>query len=211
MEDNLLNAKMRMDTGKGVARKLRANGEIPAIAYGPNAEKNLTLSLPNHETVKLIRKPGGTISPFNLVVDGTTHRALLQNWQVHPVSRLLLHVDILLITEDAEVKVAIPVRTTGVSIGEKAGSRLVIARREVLVSCLPKDIPLELVVDVTDMEATDVRYVNELVFPDNVVPIFRDRYPVIVVAKAKGDALDDETEAEGEGEEEGEEEEAAAE
>ncbi len=190
-----LTAELRKDTGKGVARKLRAAGKVPAIAYGAKAEAPIGLAVPTHELVSILRKPTGRFSPIELTVGNEKLSVLVQDIQVDPLSRALVHCDFLLVNENEPVKVEVPVRTEGKSKGEAAGARLVVARRELKVSCLPGLIPTEIVVDVRPLRGGEVLYVDQVKYPEGVTPVYKARYPVIVLMKAKGEGGDEETEA----------------
>jgi len=203
MEKMRIDATLRVDSGKGVARRLRASGEVPAVAYGPRLEKPFSVAVSRHEMVKLLRKPAGSITPFDLVVGEKSYSTIVKDHQVHPVSRILMHCDFLVLDDETSVVVDVPVRTTGRSIGEEAGARLVLARREVAVRCLPAAIPSELVIEVSHLETGDVIYVDGVEFPEGTVPEYTTRYPVVVVKKAR--AAVEETTTEEEEEEGGEE------
>jgi large subunit ribosomal protein L25 len=204
MERYQIAAELRDGTGKGVARKLRAAGRIPAIAYGKHVEKPINLSVGSPELVTILNQPTGRYMPLDIMVGDEKYAAVIRDIQVHALTRKVRHIDFLLLKEDAPVRVKVPVRTVGRSLGEAAGARLVIARREVLLSALPAAIPSELVVDVTLMETGDVLYIDQMELPEGCTASYRTRYPVIVLKTARI-IVEEEVVVEGEEGEEGEE------
>jgi len=185
MERKQLAAETRDRTGKGVARKLRNQGMIPAVAYGRGVEQPFQVSVSRHEVVMILRSRTGKNTQFDLMVGDKAFPSIIKEYQIHPVSRVLTHCDFYVLNPELPVEVEVPVETEGRSVGEEEGARLFLARREVRVSCLPHLIPDTLLVDVRSMTAGDVMYVDELLFPEGVEPIYKARYPVVVVKKVK--------------------------
>lgn len=198
MERYQITAELRDGAGKGVARKLRAAGRVPAIAYGKHIEKPISLSVLSREMVTILRRPTGRYMPLDIVVGETTYAAVVRDFQVDALTRSLKHCDFLLLEESTPVKVKVPILKVGKSKGEAVGARLILARREVQIKALPADIPPEIGVDVSHLETGDVIYIDELNFPEGVTPSYRTRYPVIVLKTARISTDDD---AVGEGEE----------
>lgn len=198
MEKMRIDATLRVDSGKGVARTLRRAGKIPATAYGGKLEKPFSLEVPRHEMAALLRKPAGNITPFELAVGDVTYNTIVRDFQVHPVSRVLMHCDFLVLDDATPVTVAVPVRVLGRSREQEAGARLIVVRRDVAVRCLPGDIPNELGIDVTELEVGDVVYIDQVDFSDEVKPVFTARYPVIALKKARAATDEDEEKDEAE-------------
>jgi large subunit ribosomal protein L25 len=185
MERIQIVAETRVETGKGAGRKLRRSGMIPAVAYGAGYEKPLQISLPSKPTATLVNRRNCKGTVVELVVNGQPYPAMLKEYQVHPIARTLTHLDFILLKVDQPCQAEVPVDTTGKSEGEELGAKLYIARREITVRCLPHLVPEKLVVDVTGMKLNEVRYVDQLGYPEGVAPVYRTRYPVVVVQKLK--------------------------
>jgi len=185
MEHPQLVAETRTSTGKEHGRKLRKAGKIPAVAYGLGVEKPMWLSLPSKETATLVNRRACKATVVDLVVNGQAYPAILKEYQVHPVERTLVHLDFVLVKADQQCRAEVPVETTGRSIGEEAGAKLFIARREVSVRCLPHQVPEKVVIDVTPLNMNDVVYVDQVPYPEGVTPVYKTRYPVLVVQKLK--------------------------
>lgn len=188
----------RTDTGKGVARKLRAKGRIPAVIYGAGIEKNRSITLGSRDIVAVINRPDGLNSILTLKEGDNVVRAFVKEYQVHPISRSIMHCDFMAVADDQPFLVDIPVRTTGKSKGEEAGARRFLAKREITVRTVPANLPSEIVVDISHMDTSEVMYVDEITFPEGVTPVYLTRYPVIVIQKARAEVEETTTVAEGE-------------
>lgn len=177
MTTGQLNANVRSAHGKGVARKLRAQGKIPGIVYG-RGKDNVMLSLDPSELRKAMDPARKLNTFFKLSVDGTEEQCIIADYQMDPIRDEFLHVDFLRVDADAEVFVKIPVRYTGRSVGVVAGGKLKTTRREVRIAAKPGEIPVEMVVDVTPLNGGE-----KLRFGD--IPLSNGRLlenPDIVVA-----------------------------
>jgi len=195
MEPLKIIGEARERTGKGIARSLRREGRVPAIAYGHGIEQPLAVSVPRHEMVLMLRSRTGPNTRFQLVVGEQSYPCIVREYQVHPISRRLTHCDFLVYDEEHSVLAEVPVETTGKSKGEEIGARLFRARPEVKVRCLARLIPECLVIDVSELDTGDVLYVDQVDYPDGVVPVYRTRYPVIVLSAPKADVEEEEEEA----------------
>ncbi len=170
MSDNsrVLEAKPREGTGKGVARRLRASGLIPAVVYGKHLEK------PAHIAVnpKAVRQAINTPHKFNTLiqikVDGGDRQVLLKDYQMDPVTRDILHADFIDVRPNEKVKVNVPLVLTGRAQGVADGGLLTQARREIEVWSLPAAIPERIEVDVTPMKITEVLHINDVKLPEGV-------------------------------------------
>lgn len=201
-----LNAKTRTTKGNSPARAMRREGRVPAVLYGPNTEPAM-MSLDAHDLELIIKGGGLGRSIFNLHVDGakTGTPVMIKELQSHPVSNELLHIDLYKVSMDREVRVAVPVVTTGKSIGVEAGGLLQIIRRELEVACRPDNIPESIVIDITDLDIGHSVHVEDIETPENVEIPHDVNFTVLTVSSPK---QEEEVEEEVEGEE-GEEVEAA--
>ena len=204
MERTGIAVEARTETGKGIARRLRRAGKVPAVIYGAGVDQPRSVAVVARDIVAILNRPDSMNRPIDLVAGEERTPVVIKDYQVHPISRAVLHLDFLALKDDVETEVEVPIQTTGRSLGEELGARLFIVRREIKVRCLPGKIPGSLVADISEMDIGDVLYVDELDYPEGVQPIYKARYPVIVIQKAKAieeDVVDEEAE---EGLEEGE-------
>jgi large subunit ribosomal protein L25 len=168
-----LKAEVRSGTGKGVARKLRASGRVPAVVYGSGAEP-LSLSLGAHETSLLFHSISVDNTIVNLEVEGQKApiSTLLREIQTHPVRPGIVHVDFLRIEMGVEVELEIPVHLIGIPKGVREdGGMLEQAIHHLPIRCTPANIPEDVHVDVTAMELGHILHVSDLALPDTVVAL----------------------------------------
>lgn len=187
-----LSANTRETTGKGAARKMRANKAIPAIVYGGKNEP-VMLSLDTPIFDKIIRDRGTTGLFFNLKVEGGQEKmVMLKNLQMDAFGLKYLHVDFHEIDMDAKVSVTIPVETTGMSVGVKEGGMLQIIRRELDILCKPKDTPEAIVLDISELAIGDALHVEDIDLGDAIEIPHEVNFTVITVVPPTAEEATDE-------------------
>ena len=158
----------RTQRGKGVARTLRRADKIPAVVYGGGGEA-ISLALSPKDLVTALRGERGTNTVLNLDVEGeSTISVLLCDYQVHPVSRQVLHADFLRISADSPVEIDVPLELVGKAKGVAVGGSLRKIYRTLPVSCLPAQIPVRIEHDVTDLDIDAHVAVRDLALPEGV-------------------------------------------
>lgn len=169
MEKIMIETKPRWDLGKNGSRRLRKEGWVPAVMYGKGVEP-YSLAVEYHYVNQLFHTPGGIHRLYHLKLDDQkVHQVLIRDYQLDPVRDELTHVDFLLVSETEKVQVKIPVETTGIATGVKNfGGTLVVLVRELLVECLPQDIPPSITLDVTNLNVHDHIKIKEIQLGDKV-------------------------------------------
>jgi large subunit ribosomal protein L25 len=158
-----LNAQLRQGTGKGVARKLRSSGQIPAVSYGHGKEAQ-PLSINTHELELLL----ATINPENTIIDlkvegSRSSQVLIREVQHHPSRPFIQHVDFFQVKAGEKLHVSVPVRLTGTPVGvREGGGVLQEVLHELSVECLPKDIPEVIDLDVDGLQVGDSIHVADV-------------------------------------------------
>ena len=171
METTKLQAESRSTSGKGNARRLRATGRIPAVVYGAGGEaKSLSVSPDALKTA--VGGEFGLNTLLDLDVDGAATRVMLADYQMHPLSREVLHADFLAIKDDAKLKIEVPLEFTGKPKGAVMGGRLRQVYRKVPVRCLPAHIPAKISHDVTELMIDDTVRVRDLKLPAGVEMVY---------------------------------------
>jgi large subunit ribosomal protein L25 len=170
--DQELAVEIREHSGKGVARKLRAAGRIPGIFYGPGVPSvSITLD-PHGLRRQLERSEAGMNTLFDLQAAGNSHLqgkvVLVKQLQRHPVSGAYLHVDLYAVDLTQTIEVSVPIHLTGKAMGVDLGGILDHNLRELELECLPRAIPREILVDVSDLGVGDSLHVRDLVLPEGV-------------------------------------------
>jgi large subunit ribosomal protein L25 len=163
MEQKLVATK-REGTGKGVTRKLRAGGRVPAVLYGGGIDP-IALSVDSRELLHLFHTGAGTNVLVDLVVDGDAHLAMAREVQRDHIKGRFIHVDFLAVSRDQRITISVPVRVVGDSVGVKAGGVLEHHLWEVQVECLPTDVPEAIEADVAELEIGSSLRVSDLVAP----------------------------------------------
>ncbi len=152
----------RETRGKNEARRLRAAGKVPGVVYGLGKDSR-AISVDSKLMTRLLQSAGGQNSILNLKGSGADESAMAVDYQVDPVKNNLLHVDLRRVNLEKPVTVAVPVHTVGIAYGVKTeGGFEEMVNREVLVECLPLDIPEKIEVDVTDLQIGQAVRVGDL-------------------------------------------------
>ena len=180
-----ISAAIREDSGKGAARKLRAQGQVPATLYG-QGQAPVSLSVDPDRLVRYYRKAGHRNAIVTLDIDGSSVPVLTREVQRHPVSRDILHVDFYRLADDAPVQVMVKVDPHGRPAGAILGGRLRVIRRELRAECLPKDIPASFPVDVSPLNIGDMVAASEIPMPDGVQLVFDNDYKVLTCYGKRG-------------------------
>jgi large subunit ribosomal protein L25 len=161
-----LNAQVRAESGKGVARRLRRAAFVPAVVYGPRTSP-LPIAVPVKRLEKVLQDTGREARLIQLTVEGdsqnTPRHVLIREMQVHPVRRQFLHVDFYEVSMDQPIVTEVPVELVGEPIGIKMGGMLNLLRRTLSVRCLPGEIPEKVSIEVSGMDVGDTLHVSDLI------------------------------------------------
>lgn len=169
MELRKVTANARQETKKSAMRRLRASGQIPAVAYGKKlAPRSLSVSPRDLEGILSSERGRNTV--IELDVDGKDKlTVLLSQYQYHPVSRHLLHADFLQIDLSEQVHVEVPFELFGKAKGVVMGGTLRQVFRKLPLRCLPEHIPVKISFDVTNLDLDQHVHAEDLALPDGVV------------------------------------------
>ena len=190
-----LSAEARTETGKGVARKLRAAGRVPAVIYG-HAREAQALSLPTRELEKLLSSISTGSTVVELSVGSATTKTLIREVQRHPFKKQILHVDFQELVAGEKVSVEIPLVFVGTPEGVRLSGALleqILHSIEVLVD--PANIPNHIDVDVTNLAMGHSLHVRELTLPAGLEVLSDEDATVCAVVAPR--AVVEETPAEG--------------
>jgi large subunit ribosomal protein L25 len=165
-----LSAEFRETQGKGASRRLRHEGKVPAILYGGHSDaRALTVS---HQKLALMLENERFYSTIlSLRVGDQTQAAILKDVQRHPFKNAILHIDFQRVEENEKIRISIPLHFKGaaVSPGVKSQGGIVShMRNEVEVSCLPKDLPEFVEVDISGLSLNESIHLSQLKIPEGV-------------------------------------------
>jgi large subunit ribosomal protein L25 len=184
MDSVNLSADSRVGTGKGINRKLRATGKMPAVIYGAGGAAE-AISV---DPAALESAFAGTGNPNTIVkidIGGRVRSCMVKEAQRHPLHQNLVHVDFYEVQDDQKINVTVRVRTQGTSAGQKAGGSLRIIARDLKVACTPATIPAFVDVDVTSLEIGKYIRASAVPAPAGTTLLFaRDFNVVTVVGKS---------------------------
>jgi large subunit ribosomal protein L25 len=175
-----LTAERREEHGKGVARKLRAAGRIPAVLYGHDQE-TVSLSVDGHDMFKVLHTSAGANVLVDLKVDSTEHLVLPREIQRNHIKGTIVHVDFLVVSRTETIQVNVEIVDVGEAPGVKQGGVVDHHLREVLVECFPQDVPEHLEADVSGLDLNDVLHVSDLVSPTGVTILTNPEETVLAV------------------------------
>lgn len=195
MKSVALNAFVRAQSGRTEVKKLRNAGRVPATIYGRQTKPE-NLELIARELSDLINHSASENILVDLTVDKTKRLALVQEVQHHPLNRKVLHVDFHEVNENELVTVSVPVETTGEAVGVKTGGGVlehIVFKLK--VRALPKNLPEQILIDVSALEVGKSIHLGEIKAPEGVEIMGKKSTTVVAVAMPKTEV--EETPAEG--------------
>jgi large subunit ribosomal protein L25 len=154
----VLEAVRRAEFGRNNAGRLRRQGRIPAVIYGGTPVAAESLAVDPKQLLRILYSESGVNTLITLKLDGvaTDTRVLIKEFQLHPVTQHLLHADFYRVAMDKPIRVTVPVQLTGEAKGVKAQGGVVdFVHREMVVECLPANIPEHITIDVTELMLHD--------------------------------------------------------
>lgn len=202
MSEHKISATGRTDEGKGASRRLRHAAQIPAIVYGGHADPK-SIQLQHEKTWVASQNEWFYSSILALDIDGKVEKVLLRDMQRHPYRQQIMHLDFQRVSENEAIRVAVPLHFINVekSPAGKASDVVVTHElNEVHVSCLPKDLPEFIEIDLGNLQIGDTIHLSQVKMPNGVeVPELKlgaDHDVAVVVARhARVEAEEDATEA----------------
>jgi len=165
-----LSAEARADQGKGASRRLRHAGKVPAILYGGKGTPT-NLSLSHQKLLLVIDKEQFYSSIIAVDVEGQKQPAIVKDVQMHPAKNAVVHVDLQRVLEDQPIRLHLPIHflNAATSPGVKTqGGTVSHLRNDIEISCLPKDLPEAIEVDLGAMSLNDSVKLSELKLPPGV-------------------------------------------
>lgn len=194
METTTLQAEVRESRGKGPARRLRAEGKLPGVFYGPGVPST-PLTLSPKEVEKALRGERGRNVVFKVSVNGKEELAMVREVSTDPVTQELVHVDLYRVFEDKELDIEVPLHTYGRSVGVVQGGVLNVTRRHLPVRTTPAKIPVSIDVDVTRLNLRDTIAVEDLTFPEGVECTLNSKLTLAIVLEPRKPTAEDEAAA----------------
>jgi len=169
MNEYELLAEPREGGGKGVARRLRREGMIPAVLYGAGKD-TVTIKLNANDVHKRLENEAFFSHILDVKVGGNGTQAVLKALQRDPTTEQVIHMDLLRVSASQEITMHVPLHFTGEDDcpGRKAGGVANHLLVDLEISCLPKDLPEYIDVDMSNMDIGDSLHLSNLVMPEGV-------------------------------------------
>jgi len=165
-----IQTQARHMNGKAESRRLRSTGKIPAVLYGAGKD-NEHVTLDHDEMFHNLEKEGFTASILTLKTENGNQRVILRDVQMHPYKALVMHADFLRIRESEAMTIKVPVHLVGEedAPGMVEGGILTQSINEIDITCLPKDLPEYLEINISELELNESLHMSDLVMPADVV------------------------------------------
>ena len=190
-----LSASARDNGGKGVARKLRSEGRVPAVVYGHGREPQ-PLSINTRELERLLDRIAAESTVIDLDIDGKGSRTLIRDIQRHPFKRQILHVDFQELVAGEKITVRLPIVLVGIPDGVRMdGGVLDQTMRELEVEVDPSHIPNHVELDVTKLTIGSSVHVRDIPLPEGV-EVLEDEDASVCVVSAPRAAVEETAAAE---------------
>jgi large subunit ribosomal protein L25 len=181
MSDSVLIAESGRTTGSAESRRIRREDRIPAVVYGKGMEP-ISITIDRRDLRLALSGGAGMNTILDLTVDGTVYPSIVKEMQRHPVRRTVAHIDFIQIDLSQEITVSVPVRLEGEAKQVAMNNGLVDQQMmEIQVRTTPRNIPDELVIDISDMTNDTVITVADVALPSGVVAISAEDQTVVTV------------------------------
>ncbi len=188
----------RQVQGTGASRRLRLAGKVPGIVYG--AKKSpVNIEIDHNPLILALKVESFHSTILDLEIDGKTEQVLLRDYQMHPFKPLVLHVDFQRIDANAKLQTKVPlhfINQENSPAVKLSGGFVSHVLTDVLVSCLPKDLPEFIEVDLSNLAVGHSLHANDLVMPAGVTLVLHvGENPTIVTASVPGGSAADEADS----------------
>ena len=179
-----LEATLRQRTGSGALNAMRREGFVPSVIYGATDNKNVKVHAKTFRDM-LNAKPSSQVLLDLEVEDHGAQRVFIQDIQFDALSGEILHADFLAVKDDTILTAKLPIRLLGEPAVVKAGGLLEQLVHSTKIKALPKDLPLQIDADVTNLDVSDNLTIGDIKFPEGVNAVLDSRVLVALVAKTR--------------------------
>ncbi|HQV73138.1 MAG: 50S ribosomal protein L25/general stress protein Ctc [Xanthomonadales bacterium] len=159
---------LRKDEGKGASRRLRRTGSVPAVVYGGGKLDPVSIQIAHKDVYMASQNEWFYSAIIDLSLGGDVQKVLLRDMQRHPFKQQILHLDFLRINEDEAIRVRVPlhfINQESSPAGKTGGAIIMHEMTEVEISCLPKDLPEFIEVDLAELKVDDIIHLSGLKLP----------------------------------------------
>ena len=180
-----LAAQKREATGKGVARRLRASGQVPAVFYNTKGDST-PIQVSERELLKVYGQVKRTCV-FNIDIAGAgTFPALIWDVDYYPAKNKIQHVDVFGVDLNKEIKIRVPLQYVGTAKGTKVGGKLEVYREVITLVGKPLALPQHVDVQVSELEINGIIRVEDLKLPEGVRADYDNNFAIVAVTLGRG-------------------------
>ncbi|HZH42637.1 MAG TPA: 50S ribosomal protein L25/general stress protein Ctc [Lysobacter sp.] len=197
MSEHVIQAVSRKDEGKGASRRLRRSGFIPAVIYGGQSAPQ-SIQLEHEKTWIASQNEWFYSSILTLELDGKRESVLLRDMQRHPYKQLIMHLDFQRVDANQALRVRVPLHFLNQEkspAGKTAGVVVLHELNEIEISCLPKDLPEFIEVDLAALKVGDIVHLSDLKLPAGVelpeLKLGKEHDVAVVIAKHAKDEVEE--------------------
>jgi large subunit ribosomal protein L25 len=169
-----LNCSVRTEQGKGASRRLRRlNNQIPAILYGGGKDP-VSLTISHDDIFHATENEAFFAHIITLNIDKTKEKAVIKDLQRHPAKPFIVHADFLRVNENEAIVVNVPIHFINEEkcVGVKLhGGNILKTLTEIEISCLPKDLPEYIEVDMLNVDVGDTVHLSDITLPEGVTSV----------------------------------------
>lgn len=193
-------AQSRTDGGKGASRRLRRTGMVPGIVYGGHKDPQM-IAVSHNDLLRKLEDEAFYSSLLDLKLGDETTKVVLKDLHRHPAKPFILHLDFQRVSMEEKLRLTVPLHFENetTAVGVKKGGVVTHNLTEVEITCLPKDLPTYIAVDMAKMDIGDIVHVAELALPDGVelTHAVEPETPVVMIQAGYGGGAAADEEAEG--------------
>lgn len=182
-----LAAQKREATGKGVARRLRASGQVPAVFYNTKGDST-PIQVSERDLLKVYGQVKRTKVLSIEIVGSGTFPALIWDVDYYPAKNKIQHVDFFGVDLNKEIKIRVPLEYLGVAKGTKVGGKMEIYREMVTLIGKPLALPQKVEIEVADLEINDMLRVADLKLPEGMRADYDNNFVIVAVTLGRGAA-----------------------
>ena len=196
-----IQATGRKDEGKGASRRLRHAGQVPAVVYGGKSAP-VSIQVEHEKTWIASQNEWFYSSILDLEIDGKVESVLLRDMQRHPYKQRIMHLDFQRVDANQALRASVPLHFVNEEkspAGKSAGVVIMHELTQLEVSCLPKDLPGNIEVDLSELKAGDTIHLSQIKLPEGVeLPhkVDAERDVAVVVARLARTEVEETTEGE---------------
>lgn len=162
-----LEAEVRTDLGKGASRRLRHADKVPAILYGENKE-SVSLTLAHKDVFRAQQEETFYTQVLTLNIAGEPVECLIKDMQRHPFKQLVMHLDFIRIDANHVVHAKTAIHFINEDEAAKSGANIAHHMNEIAITCLPKDLPEFITIDLAGLKLGQTLHLSDVTFPAGV-------------------------------------------